>query len=315
MEDEIASNIAKKMSDGTYIPKNKALLFVCSNTDVCLTNNFASITELTASFMLKSCFTKSIKNHTYLCVIKKFKCLSHMNKRLILPKTIPEKPFYLFNCLVKANGTQVCHKKANDTHIKRVIYSNPRHVSVLDEFFCEHGKATSDKHNPPSIRDSNNNTMNPGAYANALKILFNAFIKAEKNQTLTDLLHCQIDPTHNYGHYSTEFINRSGNHENIYRKNDDASENKNSESDKAKVGDGTGETKSRLISSKEQNALVKIHGFVIKKPGETGIATKFRFNDTEKMSVHAKHDNCTTEGCPFVSRQTLDLHAIAIKEK
>nr|XP_021197831.2 uncharacterized protein LOC110381756 [Helicoverpa armigera] len=137
-----SSSLANEPSHDPYIPRNNTILYNCSTT--CTATTFTSMTQLTApSLFLRSCFVEITKEDTYACETIRYHYLKNSDKILFLSKTIPDKTFYLVDCLIYLDGGRVCHKKDDETsHAKLVdtgTLARPNETNILsqEEFICE----------------------------------------------------------------------------------------------------------------------------------------------------------------------------------
>lgn len=139
------SNTDNEPSHDPYIPRNNTILYNCSTE--CNPITFSSMTELTSPrLFLKTCFTEITETDSYACETIRYNHLKNIDKLLFLSKTIPNKSFYLVDCLIYSDGERVCHK--NDkfySHASLVdtgILARANEPSILaqDEFLCEESK-------------------------------------------------------------------------------------------------------------------------------------------------------------------------------
>lgn len=134
------SNSNQLPSHDPYIPRNKTVLFNCSTEcNLTLPN---SMTELVGPHLvLKTCFLQDGK--TYECEPIRYHYLKNADKVLFLSNTIPDKSFYIVDCLVYSGGERVCHKKDSDASYANLVdtgtIARPKEPNILaqDEFICE----------------------------------------------------------------------------------------------------------------------------------------------------------------------------------
>ncbi|XP_047986016.1 uncharacterized protein LOC125226157 [Leguminivora glycinivorella] len=124
-----------------YIPRSNVKLYNCTETE-CKSLKLESISQITSPTMfLQSCFLKSPEK--YECEKIRYNYLKNIDKLLFLSNTIPDKQFYMVDCLVYKKGERICHSKTSpDTHVKLIDAgntANPNKSGILsqDEFICQ----------------------------------------------------------------------------------------------------------------------------------------------------------------------------------
>uniref|UniRef100_A0A2A4K9Q7 Uncharacterized protein n=1 Tax=Heliothis virescens TaxID=7102 RepID=A0A2A4K9Q7_HELVI len=137
-----SSSLTNEPSHDPYIPRNNSILYNCSLT--CTATTFTSMTQLTApGLFLRSCFIEITEQDNYACETIRYNYLKNCDKILFLSNTIPDKTFYLVDCLIYLDGGRVCHKKDDATsHAKLVdtgTLARPNEANILaqEEFICE----------------------------------------------------------------------------------------------------------------------------------------------------------------------------------
>ncbi|XP_063361622.1 uncharacterized protein LOC134650601 [Cydia amplana] len=124
-----------------YIPRSNVKLYSCSETE-CNALKLESISQITSPTMfLQSCYLKAPEK--YECEKVRYNYLKNIDKLLFLKNTMPDKQFYMVDCLVYKKGERICHSKDNvDSHAKLVDAGNivkPNESAILsqDEFVCQ----------------------------------------------------------------------------------------------------------------------------------------------------------------------------------
>lgn len=119
------------------------MLYNCSNLE-CKVVNIKSVSQVAfPSSQLKSCFQQTKE---YECDTIRYNNLKTEDKILFLANHIPNKSFYVVDCLVYSDGGRVCHKKGGaESYTNLVdtgIMARPKELSVLsqNEFICEESK-------------------------------------------------------------------------------------------------------------------------------------------------------------------------------
>lgn len=128
-----------------YLPTAKSGLFYnCSSLD-CRAVKIHSITQVASpESTLKYCYLQLPE--VYHCDSVKYYNYKNIDKLLFLSNNIPNKIFYLIDCLAYSDGGRVCHKKDDvESHTKLVDIGNvvrPNETNVLsqEEFICEQGE-------------------------------------------------------------------------------------------------------------------------------------------------------------------------------
>ncbi|XP_046960612.1 uncharacterized protein LOC124530474 [Vanessa cardui] len=135
----INSNIP---SHEPYLPSAKNGLFYNCSSHECKALKISSITQLALPQLpLKYCYLEMPEK--YKCESLKYNYYKNIDKLLFLSNNIPNKLFYLIDCLAYSDGGRVCHKKDEvDSYTKLVDIGNvarPNETNVLsqEEFICE----------------------------------------------------------------------------------------------------------------------------------------------------------------------------------
>ncbi|XP_034824625.1 uncharacterized protein [Maniola hyperantus] len=125
-----------------YLPTAKNGVFYNCSSFECRDVKIYSITQLAIPrSTLKYCFLQM--SELYHCESIKYYYYKNIDKLLFLSNNIPNKIFYLIDCLAYSDGGRVCHKKDDvDSHTKLVDIGNvarPNESNILsqEEFICE----------------------------------------------------------------------------------------------------------------------------------------------------------------------------------
>nr|ADJ58532.1 seminal fluid protein HACP030 [Heliconius erato] len=125
-----------------YLPNIKNAKFYNCTSLECTQVKIYSITQITSPPMpLRYCYQETLEDYT--CEPLKYYNYKNIDKLLFLSNNLPNKIFYLIDCLAYSDGGRVCHKKDEvDSHTKLVDVGNmarPNETNVLsqDEFICE----------------------------------------------------------------------------------------------------------------------------------------------------------------------------------
>lgn len=126
-----------------YIPRSYSLFYNCSSV-LCEPLQLTSLIQLTSpNTNLKSCYTQA---GNFECEQTRFHYFKSIDKLLFLEKNMPNKTFYLVDCLVFHEGGRLCHKKVETeyplTHTRLkdfagVVRPNETYVLSQNEFLCE----------------------------------------------------------------------------------------------------------------------------------------------------------------------------------
>ncbi|XP_039749127.1 uncharacterized protein LOC120625923 [Pararge aegeria] len=130
-----------------YLPTARNSVFYnCSSSECRDVKIYSFIQIVSPRSTLKYCFLQISK--IYQCEPVKYNNYKNIDKLLFLSNNIPNKIFYLIDCLAYSDGGRVCHKKDNvDSHTKLVDFGNvarPNESNILsqEEFICEQGEDT-----------------------------------------------------------------------------------------------------------------------------------------------------------------------------
>lgn len=91
--------------------------------------------------MIHYCYQETVEDYT--CAPLRYYNYKNIDKLLFLSNNLPNKLFYLIDCLAYSDGGRVCHKKDDvDSHTKLVdvgnmARSNETNVLSQEEFICE----------------------------------------------------------------------------------------------------------------------------------------------------------------------------------
>ncbi|CAB3242915.1 unnamed protein product [Arctia plantaginis] len=105
---------------------------------------------LSKDLNLKSCYVQGPEeSRKFECEVVRYHNLKNVDKLLFLSKNIPDKTFYIVDCLIYEGGERVCHKKddinmvyahANLVDTGTLVRPNETGVLAQDEFICEESK-------------------------------------------------------------------------------------------------------------------------------------------------------------------------------
>lgn len=131
-------------SHDPYIPRSNSIFFNCTGAE-CTGIKLRSITQVTTpNLVLKSCFEQV--PDTYECETIRYNYFKNIDKVLFLSSNLPNKTFYVVDCLVYSDGGRVCHSKDGVDSYPKLIdtgtIARPKEANVLaqDEFICEEGQ-------------------------------------------------------------------------------------------------------------------------------------------------------------------------------
>lgn len=103
--------------------------------------NLESVSQVALpSSQFKSCYKQKSE---YECDTIRYNNFKTVDKLLFLSNHIPQKTFYMVDCLVYSDGGRVCHKKDNAESYTKLVdtgtIARPKESSILsqDEFICE----------------------------------------------------------------------------------------------------------------------------------------------------------------------------------
>lgn len=129
-----------------YLPNIRNIIFFNCSTYECKYVQVHSITQIaTSNSSLHYCYLETPEN--YKCDYLKYYNYKNVDKLLFLSNNLPNKLFYLIDCLAYSDGGRVCHNKDEvDSHTKLVDIGNiarPNESNVLsqEEFICEQSEA------------------------------------------------------------------------------------------------------------------------------------------------------------------------------
>ncbi|XP_045446204.1 uncharacterized protein LOC123654335 [Melitaea cinxia] len=125
-----------------YLPTAKNGLFYNCSSQECNPLKVYSISQIALpGSHVKYCYLQTPEN--YKCESLKYNYYKNIDKLLFLSNNIPDKLFYLIDCLAYSDGGRVCHKKDEvESYTKLVDIGNiarPNDTNVLsqEEFICE----------------------------------------------------------------------------------------------------------------------------------------------------------------------------------